>query len=305
MRVEVCIDHRERDLVSLFQEQFEISYQVMNLDVGDIHLCDKESGQMIVVIERKTYSDLSSSITDGRYREQKQRLLHSIPNKVRKMYVIEGNCIDDFHLDKSVLDGFMVNTVVRDQMMIYKTEDVQDTYKLIVKMTNMVEKNYDQIVNETVLEEKEYQIFKMVKKENLNEKNIFISMISVLPQISKSIAESLYSQYQNMENMIKRVREEGENDYVKMMRILSDVKHGSNQKRIGESIAKNIMIYVMNIEEEDKKKIMEDDFGKEKKRTKKKKENEGEEVKEVKEVKEKKRVYGKKVEVKSLFSEDG
>ena len=46
------------------------------LDVGDVELT-AESGTRRVVLERKTWTDLAKSLTDGRYAEQKMRLLAS------------------------------------------------------------------------------------------------------------------------------------------------------------------------------------------------------------------------------------
>ena len=44
------------------------------LDVGDVVLTAPESGAMLIV-ERKSWPDLAKSLTDGRYAEQKARLL--------------------------------------------------------------------------------------------------------------------------------------------------------------------------------------------------------------------------------------
>jgi len=46
--------------------------EVKNLDIGDIIIYN---GSYKLIIERKTINDLVSSIKDGRYREQKMRLL--------------------------------------------------------------------------------------------------------------------------------------------------------------------------------------------------------------------------------------
>ena len=43
------------------------------LDLGDIIICDEE-GSELLMFERKTPSDLASSIIDGRYNEQSFRL---------------------------------------------------------------------------------------------------------------------------------------------------------------------------------------------------------------------------------------
>ncbi len=253
----IYIDNRERDLIELLKKENEgVSFEETNLEVGDIQFRKDEF--IFMVIERKTFSDLSASIKDGRYKEQKQRLLHSLPKQTRKIYLIEGNDMRDFHLDKSVFDGVMINNVIRDHIMIYRTKNLEDTMNWFVKIKEHVDKKLEEIL--ISIEDKEgdtpeYQVMKMVKKENLNEKVAFKTMLSVIPQISNSIAEVLYEKYKNMEDFIKEVRRLGEENYVKMMRVLSEERYGTNQRRMGEPIAKKILIYLFHISDEDKEKI--------------------------------------------------
>ena len=79
----LILDNREKYIIKLIGNAPFVETQ--NLDVGDIHfLIDNE---LILVIERKTLKDLSSSIKDGRFREQKARL--SVLN-CEMLYLIEG-----------------------------------------------------------------------------------------------------------------------------------------------------------------------------------------------------------------------
>jgi ERCC4-type nuclease len=61
-----------------------------NLPIGDIIICDDKQEERIV-IERKSISDLSASIKDGRYEEQSYRLngLHHENHNI--IYLIEGD----------------------------------------------------------------------------------------------------------------------------------------------------------------------------------------------------------------------
>ena len=80
--MELIIDNRERDLIKWFEDhndkynENKIQFSKENLDLGDIIF--KKNGKMVILIERKTFSDLSSSIKDGRYKEQKNRILNSV-----------------------------------------------------------------------------------------------------------------------------------------------------------------------------------------------------------------------------------
>ena len=97
------------------------------------------------MIERKTLSDLNSSIKGQRYREEKQRILDSkIP---QKYYIVEGcfyiqKCIPGVSPQKQTqiilnpcfseqernrLYGAIVNTTVRDRLPVIRTENLEDT----------------------------------------------------------------------------------------------------------------------------------------------------------------------------------
>ena len=70
--MQIQIDVREKDLISLSKDN--TSYNIINksLPIGDVILTknDKE----LLIIERKTVKDLAASIKDGRYKEQSARL---------------------------------------------------------------------------------------------------------------------------------------------------------------------------------------------------------------------------------------
>ena len=64
----LIIDSRETKLLALLR----IPHTVESLPIGDIMI---ESPDHRLLIERKTCEDLTASIKDGRYREQRSRLL--------------------------------------------------------------------------------------------------------------------------------------------------------------------------------------------------------------------------------------
>ncbi len=273
--MEVLIDVRERDLIELIgstttSEDVGFDFKIEQLDIGDIHFVNRETKELFMVIERKTYSYLSSTVTDGRYREQKQRLLHSIPQNVRKVYVFEGDKIRDFHLDKSIFDGIMINTVIRDKIMVYKTRDLMETFEFMKHVRKNIETHMEDYEGDGNGTNMEYTIIKSVKKENMCRKTVFKGMLSLIPQISKTISDVLYDRYENMDNFIQQIKELGEGDWLKMMRVISEEKYGANQRRIGDVTAKKILLYLFHMSEEDKNMIEDDGFGKKVKKGRKK-----------------------------------
>lgn len=103
--MEINIDYRENKLIKLLEnihqnsnskESSKISLHVSNLQLGDVTLNMNSKNTDIkdhpdIIIERKSISDLLSSITDGRYKEQSYRLQNSSLHNHNIIYLIEGN----------------------------------------------------------------------------------------------------------------------------------------------------------------------------------------------------------------------
>ena len=68
--MELIIDNREK--IDINTCNINVTYS--NLEIGD-YIISKDS-TIYFIIERKTIQDYANSIRDGRYREQKQRLLN-------------------------------------------------------------------------------------------------------------------------------------------------------------------------------------------------------------------------------------
>jgi len=102
---QLIIDNREGAIKSKFSDsKYNIIYK--NLDYGDIIIDVNESNNEsepinnhLMVIERKTLSDLSASLKDGRYKNQKNKLLTLVPTNCL-YYIIEGPI--DFIIDNNL-----------------------------------------------------------------------------------------------------------------------------------------------------------------------------------------------------------
>ena len=91
----VIIDNRETGLYSKCTElssQFSsVKLEVGVLSLGDISIGKTGEDGELILIERKSFSDLLASIKDGRYEEQSYRLINSLNiHKHNIIYIIEG-----------------------------------------------------------------------------------------------------------------------------------------------------------------------------------------------------------------------
>ena len=99
----IVLDNRERSLATalgalLTRDTGSIDMEVAVLSVGDVEIRQQQHQQsegseiprdLLFVFERKTWSDLASSICDGRWAEQKARMTETI-GAGRIAYIVEG-----------------------------------------------------------------------------------------------------------------------------------------------------------------------------------------------------------------------
>ena len=243
----IKFDNREKDLIKILETKgYEVTLE--NLDLGDIQFVDLKSKEIIIIIERKTYSDLSASIKDGRYKEQKERMIHSIKNSVRKIVLLEGNDINTFTLSLKTFEGVIVNTLIRDNIHIYMSESKEHTIEFIENIIIHLHKYYDDLKKEII--EGESKIFKnennckIVKKDNLTYDSCFRNMLAQIPGLSITMASVYTQKYKNMANFILQIKELGNNQKKEIIKILGNEKYGLNNRRIGDKVAEKIYNYI-------------------------------------------------------------
>ena len=152
------------------------------------------------VIERKTLDDLSSSIIDGRYKEQKSRLLAS---GYKIIYIFEGISKNNFGVKFSTLISAMLNTQFRDNITVIRTKDLKETADVLIALKEKLRSldNVKQITYESSI--------KVSKKQNMTKNTIFINQLSCIPGISDKISRDIADFYPSMKNLIEILEENG------------------------------------------------------------------------------------------------
>ena len=242
------IDNRERDVIDFINNKHsETKYITENLDIGDFIITDDENN-ILVIIERKKFADLSASIKDGRYKEQKERLIHSIPYKVRKIYLLEGNNMKDFQFPLQTFNSVIINTIIRDEIFIHLSKNIDETVNFILGIITNMSKYYDTLIKEIVLnEEKVYNDThncKKVKKDNITSDVCFRNQLSQIPGISNKISDVFVEKHKNMNGFIKYLNslENGNKDLV--INDIANTKYGANMRKIGVKTAEKIYSYI-------------------------------------------------------------
>jgi crossover junction endonuclease MUS81 len=235
MRLKLKIDNREHAIL----DKMEIPYTVETLDVGDIHICDKEDN-ILLLIERKTIPDLASSITDGRYKEQSQRLQHhSCPNH-NIMYIIEGRMMDYnerfSRVSRKALYSAMIVLQYFKGFSLVRTFSKDETCLFVQQIITKMDKEkktgyYHQYENKVFEEPAILPSLSMHKKENITESNVDICILSQIPGIKQTTAKSILDIYPSIRSLFDAYKEDPTflDNITKPRRLSSKVK--DNLKR--------------------------------------------------------------------------
>ncbi len=213
--INIIIDSREKNLFNILKERdldkyaSQILIQSEQLDLGDIHISLYEKKY---IIERKTVPDLLSSIKDGRYKEQKSRLLSS---NYDLAYIIEGDDIicNKFQTHQTILSGAYIHSLYRDNIKIIFTKNIQDTCTYILLLCSKMIENPNYFLDLKQNHELEYVDcikIKSKKIENITPDICYISQLAQIPTISTTIAKNIQSQYPSMIELLKALENTSE-----------------------------------------------------------------------------------------------
>jgi len=281
----IRIDNREHELLKHIKELIvniplfkELEVLVENLPLGDIIISNKEDDKLY--IERKTISDLSASIKDGRYEEQSYRLNGLNHPNHNIIYLIEGdinrvNRFKDNKMEKLTLyssifslnyyKGFsVIRTFSIDETAIFicntanklrkgETENKQPYYQNTfngilntnVKSTENLEEN-----NETEQEkepensstDKDYvNVIKKIKKDNITPDNIGEIMLCQIPGISSITAIAIMEKFKTLPNLISQIQE-NEN-------CLKDISYTNSKnqiRKVNKTSLLNLVKFLLN-----------------------------------------------------------
>ena len=301
--IQICIDNRERDLHKQIQyyldsiEQFSNTDSTTNsnkLPVKKIHLtiaCKPlPLGDVIIksiskveteelIIERKSVSDLMSSIKDGRYEEQSYRLNGSNVHNHNIVYLVEGSILSQSQPSSYYNNKYTSKTNrENDKFTAYsaifslnyykgfsliRTVSLEETALFICNCANKLRKGimdkkrpyYANIhANKSHNCEEQQQpdlqplpsphysqVIKKIKKDNITPSNIGEIMLCQIPGISSITAVVIMNKFHTIDNLIKNIKEHG-------VTCLKEITYTNNDKtrKISKSSIDNIVKFLGN-----------------------------------------------------------
>jgi ERCC4-type nuclease len=235
------------------------------LPLGDIIINDGTDD--CIIIERKTLSDLSASIKDGRYEEQSYRLNGIQHHNHNIVYLIEGDMqrFNSFkeRIDKQTMYSAMFSINYFKGFSVMRSNTIEETATMICNMvykvvsglkagkkgyySNFLKESKEEVKDESKEEEKEKvekeeevnkekdycTVVKKVKKDNITTDNIGEIMLCQIPSISSTSALAILSQFKTLPNLIKSIQE----DETCLNAICTTDANGKNRKISKTAIA--------------------------------------------------------------------
>jgi ERCC4-type nuclease len=187
-----------------------------NLTIGDYVFYDEVNAKELLIIERKSLSDLEASIKDGRYNEQSFRLNECSLHNHNIIYLLEGAIIKYNPKFRSTLysslfslnyyKGFSVINVLNqtetgDILMAFASKLLRENKPGFYNDLSNNNENNNENNNTNYI-----STLKTTKKSHINSSNIFQLMLMQIPNISSVSALALANEFKNMENLLNALK---------------------------------------------------------------------------------------------------
>jgi len=240
--MELLIDNREK-IKDMFKSE-SLKIENNNLDLGDYII--KYKNEEVLIIERKTVSDLMSSIKDGRLREQKKRLLANYSTD-KILYIIEGKIENSKYINYDTIVSSIINTVLRDRISVLMTKTPGETVKLIESIAKKIDKqgiSFIEKKNNSEYDDNIISNLQTQKKSNITKEICQKMMICSIPNVSSKISDRLMLNFGNIFNMIQSIRDISPDERISYIQNLPGLEE--KNRKIPKNVAENIINFLVN-----------------------------------------------------------
>ena len=253
--MEIILDCRERDLYTTCANLLksndtfkDIKLSSKNLELGDIII--KDSDKELLIIERKSVSDLVASIKDGRYTEQSFRLNGIEHHNHNIIYLIEGNIPKS--VERQMVFSAMFSINYYKGFSIFRSMNLEETAYTVCNATLKIKKEklkepfYKNSVNELKTdgenkdEEPKYcSVIKKQKNANITPDNFGEIVLCQIPSVNSVTAIAIMKEYKTLNNLIEKIKENSE--------CLNNITYQTEKKqtrKISKTCIKNIVDFL-------------------------------------------------------------
>lgn len=199
--IRLVVDARENAI-----REIKPDYEYQQLDVGDFQITIDNLPK--IVIERKTISDLESSVKDNRYKEQKLRALEFCKdNGCKYILLLEGVHLFTFgdeSIKQKMLSSCILNTLIRDDIKVLYSKSLKETTIILDCLLKRISNDPDKyFLNNEIDVHLQHQevLVKQKKKQNICTETCFLMQLSTIPGISINKAKAILIAHPSITNI--------------------------------------------------------------------------------------------------------
>jgi ERCC4-type nuclease len=226
----IYIDTRESKLRELLEKNEE-TFITKPLELGDILI---EHPNRQILIERKTIADFHASITDGRYKNQKLRLLewrNKEEGRKNIIYIFEEKTGDN--KDKAYW-GALVNMILRDNIGVIQCDGMIRTAQIISDIKKKLDEDkFDELEGGS----RNISLEGYAKGKYNTPKHCYLGQLCLIPGVSPAISGKISEKYPNMRSLLDNMN----------VKELSNIKI-TEKRRLGDKLAEKIHSYIFQEE---------------------------------------------------------
>lgn len=247
--MEFIIDNRE-SIKKYFIEKNVKYVTFSNLDLGDYLF--KYNGEVVAIIERKTIDDMANSIKDGRYREQKSRLLENY-DRTKIIYLIEGDLTKEnksIHynrVSKGTIYSALINMYLRDNINVFHTNNEEETVEFLDEFCKKITKQGIKFLHKK--NTKEDSLFNNLKskKKQIDTNMVYKLQLSNIPCISKKYADAIIKKYPTMIELITSLKDMDDEKRIELIKNIKYRVSETKKRKLGIKVATNLNKYLFNL----------------------------------------------------------
>lgn len=217
----ILLDNREHGLIPLMP-----TAKVQQLPVGDAWI-QTSDGQTVLVVERKTTADFEASFLDGRYREQRTRLLaYCAEHKAKALYILEGGLDGRTRsLQRPALQKLIHRLLLRYGVAVWSTANLDDTAATLGLLVAQIQEDPKVFKGEQL---SYTDVQHTTKKANKDDPKAFaVAALQGCPGISAKAAAAIWSSIGSWPALLA-IEEKA----------LAELKVG--ERRLGPAVAKRL-----------------------------------------------------------------
>jgi ERCC4-type nuclease len=216
----IFLDTREHGLIQHLKDA-----HVQQLPVGDAWIL--HGAMHVVIVERKTTADFEASFLDGRYREQRTRLLaYATERKAKALYILEGGLEGKTRsLQRQALQKLANRLMLRYGVPVWCSTSIEDTAKVLQTLADQVKEDPN-VFEGTMVSYTDVQ--HVTKKANKEDPKAFASAaLQQCPGVSAKMVTALMDVFGSFKGVYDATEE-----------ALAEAKVG--ERRVGPAVAKRL-----------------------------------------------------------------